>query len=171
MEGKIEFTEYVLYVQLAEIEPAIWRRVVVPGGVTLRQLHHIFQVTMGWSHAHIHEFTVSRGQERSIGYGPPFEGKENDITLDDRLISLAQIAPKKGTRFVYTYDLGDNWIHSVTVESKKTVTAESSSLYARCIGGQRAAPPEDVGGEEAYQQFLRAWGDQLHQNIEGCASG
>jgi len=39
--------EYTLSIRLAEIEPAIWRRIVAPGQLTLHQLHHILQVTMG----------------------------------------------------------------------------------------------------------------------------
>jgi Plasmid pRiA4b ORF-3-like protein len=47
--------EYKLYIRLAEIEPAIWRRIAVPGNLTLHQLHHILQVTMGWTHSHLHQ--------------------------------------------------------------------------------------------------------------------
>jgi Plasmid pRiA4b ORF-3-like protein len=43
--------EYTLYIRLAEIEPAIWRRIVVPGQLTLHQLHQVLQVTMGWTHS------------------------------------------------------------------------------------------------------------------------
>jgi hypothetical protein len=62
--------EYTLYIQLAEIEPAIWRRIVVSGSLTLHQLHHILQVTMGWTHSHLYQFIVS-GTHESTYYGEP----------------------------------------------------------------------------------------------------
>jgi hypothetical protein len=39
--------EYTLYIRLAEIETAIWRQIVVPGQLTLYQLHQVLQVTIG----------------------------------------------------------------------------------------------------------------------------
>jgi hypothetical protein len=45
-----------IHVALDDIEPAIWRRLVVPLHVTLVQLHHILQAAVGWTDAHLHEF-------------------------------------------------------------------------------------------------------------------
>src|ERR1700676_4942371 len=74
--------EYKLYVCLAEIEPAIWRRIVVPGQMTLHQLHHILQVTMGWTHAHLHQFIVP-GTNESTYYGEP-SPEDDYFHKDDR---------------------------------------------------------------------------------------
>ena len=38
--------EYTLDIRLAETEPPIWRRIVVPANLTLHQLHQVLQVTM-----------------------------------------------------------------------------------------------------------------------------
>src|SRR5439155_11987993 len=85
--------EYTLYIRLAEIEPAIWRRIVVPGQLTLHQLHHILQVTMGWTHSHLHQFIVP-GTTESTYYGEP-SPEDEYFHKDDRLVRLAHIAPKK----------------------------------------------------------------------------
>ena len=37
-----------LKVRLLGISPMIWRRVLVPASVTLRELHGTLQVSMGW---------------------------------------------------------------------------------------------------------------------------
>jgi hypothetical protein len=150
---------HTLHVQLADIEPPIWRRVVVPGDITLRQLHHVLQIVMGWTHSHLYEFEVTGKNGKVVRYGEMDE-EEDDTLLDDRQISLAQVASKKDARFLYTYDLGDNWTHYVKVESKLAVVPENPCPW--CLGGQRAAPPEDVGGEQGYKEFLLAWEDQLH---------
>ena len=45
-------------VALDEVEPAIWRRLVVPLQTTLAQLHHILQAAMGWTDSHLHQFEI-----------------------------------------------------------------------------------------------------------------
>jgi len=97
--------EYTLSIRLAEIEPAIWRRIVAPGQLTLHQLHHILQVTMGWTHSHLHQFIVP-GANESTYYGEP-SPEDDYFHKDDRLVRLAHIAPKKGATFLYEYDFGD----------------------------------------------------------------
>ena len=62
--------EYTLSICLAEIEPPIWRRMVVPANLTLHQLHQVLQVTMGWTHSHLHQFIVP-GTQESIYDGEP----------------------------------------------------------------------------------------------------
>ena len=49
---------YVLRVTLADIEPEIWRRFVVPSDITLDRLHDVIQIVMGWTDSHLHEFTI-----------------------------------------------------------------------------------------------------------------
>ena len=90
--------EYTLYIRLAEIEPAIWRRIVVPGQLTLHQLHQVLQVTMGWTHSHLHQFIVP-GTNESTYYGEP-SPEDDYFHKDDRLVRLADIAPKKGATFL-----------------------------------------------------------------------
>ena len=49
---------YKLKLELLEVEPSIWRRLLVRGGLTLAQLHEIIQAAMGWTNSHLHEFVV-----------------------------------------------------------------------------------------------------------------
>ena len=41
-------------VALREVEPLVWRRLLVPGGVRLDKLHRIFQTALGWHEDHDH---------------------------------------------------------------------------------------------------------------------
>ncbi len=43
-------------IHLVGISPHISRRVLVRGDTTLAELHHIFQVAMGWENGHLHRF-------------------------------------------------------------------------------------------------------------------
>lgn len=48
-----------LRIELAGVQPAIWRRVVVPESITLGRLHHVIQCVIGWSGGHLHEFEIA----------------------------------------------------------------------------------------------------------------
>jgi hypothetical protein len=58
---------YQLHIELRDLKPAIWRRVLVPQSVTLAKLHQVIQIAMGWTNSpmgwtnsHLHEFTIGR---------------------------------------------------------------------------------------------------------------
>ena len=60
---------YQLKIHLVGISPHICRRVLVRGDTTLAELHHVFQVAMGWENWHLHSFHLW-GKE----YGIPYVG-------------------------------------------------------------------------------------------------
>ena len=41
--------------------------------------------------------------------------------------------------------------------------AEKGSRYPLCLEGQRACPPEDIGGPYGYQDYLEAMADPKHE--------
>ena len=47
---------YQLRVTLQDIEPAIFRTVVVPSSFSLRQFHEVLQGAFGWQNYHLHAF-------------------------------------------------------------------------------------------------------------------
>jgi hypothetical protein len=42
----------------------------------------------------------------------------------------------------------------VDLRLEKTVAAEKGTIYPKCVAGERAGPPEDCGGIEAYKDML-----------------
>jgi hypothetical protein len=56
--------------------------------------------------------------------------------------------------FAYQYDFGDSWMHKITVEKIEPFAYKMGC--ANIIDGQRACPPEDVGGPPGYDEFLNA---------------
>jgi len=63
--------------------------------------------------------------------------------------------------FEYTYDLGDDWRHTVTVE--KVLRPDETNVQPVCLGGQNACPPEDVGSSSGYMDFVQAMRDPTHE--------
>ena len=45
-------------IELRDIKPKIWRRVVVPVTTTLEMLHQLIQVAFGWWNYHMWEFRI-----------------------------------------------------------------------------------------------------------------
>jgi hypothetical protein len=143
-------TVYQLRVDLDGSKPPIWRRILVSADITLGDLHDIIQVIMGWDDYHMHQFIVGE-----MYYSDP--SMELDDVEDERSIRLRDIAPKEGSKFVYEYDFGDSWLHSIRVE--KILPVEPGVKYPVCVTGKRACPPDDCGGIWGYQGLLEALKD------------
>ena len=82
---------------------------------------------------------------------------------DSTTTRLSEILPKSGERFRfdYEYDFGDGWKHNVLFEG--CLRAEKGGRYPLCVEGERACPPEDVGGTSGYYQYLEAMADPKHE--------
>lgn len=85
---------YQLRVSLDEIEPEIWRRVVVPSDITLDRLHDVIQICMGWNDSHLHRFMID-GQEYTDYFDELDEGHEEF----EALYALGDLVKTKGTEF------------------------------------------------------------------------
>jgi hypothetical protein len=146
---------YQIKVTLKYIHPPIWRRIQVPGNLTLSQLHAVLQIAMGWTNSHLHGFRIGEHfyTEPSLDYA-------DLAVVDERQVRLEQVALEVGARFIYDYDFGDSWEHALVVE--QMLTPDSSVAYPRCIAGKRACPPEDVGGVPGYMEFLAAIHNPRH---------
>src|SRR5437016_612339 len=52
--GKVRGFQVRLDLRYAK--PPVWRRLVLPGDLTLSELHSVIQGAMGWSDSHLHRF-------------------------------------------------------------------------------------------------------------------
>jgi len=148
---------YQLLIELDEIEPRVWRRLWVPDTLTMAKLDRVIQTAMGWTNSHLHEFEVD-GKRYGI---PDDEGVLETPTLDDRRHKVGAVLGEGISAFSYTYDFGDNWRCTVTVENR-LLPDDSFNTWPVCITGQNACPPEDVGGVGGYTEFLEAIADPSH---------
>lgn len=141
---------YRLHIELLDIEPPIWREVIVPASIKLPALHDLLQIAMGWEDTHLHEFAFG-----SVRYGSDARS-EHGVALVDAL------GAKRS--FEYIYDFGDGWQHAIKVT--KVDKPDPGWHLPFLVDGKRACPPEDIGGPWGYLRYLDAIGDPSHEEHE-----
>ena len=156
-------TLFQFKITLLGSEPAIWRRIQIED-CTLDKLHEHIQTAMGWTNSHLHQFEIN-----SERYGDPElidDGFDDFECVDSTTTMVSEIVPKSGRRFAfkYEYDFGDGWEHEVLFEG--CPSPEKGKKYPICLEGERACPPEDIGGVWSYAEFLEAITDPQHEEHE-----
>jgi Plasmid pRiA4b ORF-3-like protein len=149
---------YQFRVVLQGISPLIWRRLLIPSDMSLATLHATLQIVFAWSDVHLHHFRI-HGKEYGCARvgGPSFED-------DPRQVPLGQLRLHQGERFTYVYNFIDHWVCDLRLEAVRPL--DSSGHHPVCLGGKRAAPPEDCGGAWAYLQMV----DRHHVPLEAMAT-
>lgn len=156
-------TLHRLHLRLDHVEPKVERELIVPSSLRLDRLHQVLQAAMGWEDDHLHEYIV--GTQRSgTRYGPMQDDPLGfgEPALDETAHTLAQIAPRKGDRFVYWYDFGDDWMHTVRVKAVLDRSPVAAPLH--CLKAAGACPPEDCGGPLGYARLVEALADPRHED-------
>lgn len=145
-----------LRVALKDSDPPIWRQVEVPTSITLKVLHDIVQVTMGWLEYHLWEFRID-----GTIYGLPVDEDWGTAPRKsaDR-IRLRDVITPGTTNIDYIYDFGDYWEHVLTVSDIRA--GDPAVGYPRFIDGARDCPPEDCGGIPGFYEMLKARADSTH---------
>jgi hypothetical protein len=143
-----------------EIQPIIWRRLEVDGRISLCKLHHLIQAAFGWNDSHLHQFEI-RGKTYAI---PSEEDALYErVVEDERKAKLNRLVTEEDV-LTYSYDLGDNWQHVITVENIDYDLDHDPQGGAFITDGARACPPEDVGGPDGYHHFLEVILTQPHSD-------
>ena len=158
-ETRVAPTVYELHVELEEMQPAIWRRILVPGSIRLSKLHGLLQRAMGLTDSHLHSFEIGEKV-----YSSAHADLDELEMLDEKKYTLEKSLGESVREFIYEYDFGDSWRHRIKVQPIAEPKTEWS--YPLCIAGERAAPPDDVGGAAGYFEFLAAIKDPMHNEHE-----
>jgi hypothetical protein len=135
---------YQLKITIDGITPPIWRTIQVPETYSLNRLHHIIQISLGWTNSHIYCF----GNDNVHITDPLLWA--GGTTMWDKKVKIKDVLQKEGDSLSYEYDFGDSWKHTIVLE--KIEDGGSNSI--RCLDGAKDAPPEDYGGIRGYQELL-----------------
>jgi len=144
---------YVIKVTLLGTRPPVWRRILVPREITLRNLHRTLQTVMGWTNTHLHQFVLPG--TRNFGLGRGFGGKVGN----ENKTTLGTLLEFPGAKLLYECDFGDCWRHELVLER---VLTGDESFRQMCVAGERQCPPEDSGGPQRYAELLKAFAQEAH---------
>lgn len=153
---------YQLKIAIKDSHPPIWRRVVVPAGMSFSQLIKVFQISMGWLGGHLSMFEfrtlgiqIEEDPEEDFGWGD-YEVLDASETLIDQFFD-------EKCRFNYIYDFGDDWIHHVTVEK---ILTDYLLDYPVVVKYKGDIPYEDCGGIYGYYHLLEVLDNPEHPEYE-----
>lgn len=135
---------YVLKIELDHTRPNVWRRFTVSSATNMGELHNLIQVIMGWENDHLYDFNTPIGHidEDPSGFN------ESLIAWE---VPLAHVLTKAGQSMQYTYDFGDSWEHTITLEKINKTNCKQPVVTA----GKGTCPPEDCGGTWGYENLLK----------------
>jgi hypothetical protein len=145
---------YQIKISLQGVKPPIWRRVEVPEDIPLEIFHQVIQIAMGWDDYHLHLFK----KDNKIYILPDDEEGLHEEENNEEEFKLNDILKTEGDIAEYHYDFGDSWLHEILLEA----ILDDSPGDPVCVAGERACPPEDLGGPAGYADFLEAMKDPKH---------
>lgn len=158
-------------ITLAEINPAIWRRLVVPRSWSLDQLHLGIQAAFNWWNYHLHEFRIG-----GLRYGD-VEMVEYDFDDDARLFDERDLFRRATDRhLVWSRNgclpvfLGGSWPPRALSHAEDLMTRHEETLrrlYAKayrrfgvlCLWSKRPVDNPVPGNARTIAASLRVEGD------------
>lgn len=137
---------FTLRLHVIGTTPQVWRRLVVRESMWLSRLHDSIQIIFDWFDYQTHAFHLD-----DLRFGNPLK-REGMTIEDDRDVTLADLDLEHRERFTYGYHFGEGW--QVEVKVEKIGVSQKGVSYPNCSAGERAGPPEDCGGMEAFHDML-----------------
>lgn len=149
-----------LRVSLQRTRPEVWRRIEVPGSLTLDRLRVVLDVAMGWTGLDGHRFTLGSPREPGHQEIVPADVVAADVALERQSLARAGCDPDEWAlgsqevlveeelrvrdvlpheRAALHYQYGLSWVHRVRVER---VEGPGSLSRPRVLAGRRAVPPQ-----------------------------
>lgn len=162
MPSQSKSSPIALRIELLDIEPMIWRRIFVSNVWTFATLHNYLQWVMGWQDSHPHEFRIADHCIAPDWWIAEISGDHRFKTYEDEKRSpIAGVVRELGIggELTYHYDMGDDWVHRIVIESPPPRWIDLELRSPQCLAGENACPPEDVGGPDGYQHFLECLAD------------
>ena len=144
--------------ELRDVEPPVWRQLLVPGSVRLDKLHRMFQAAMGWENRHLHYFAID-----DAWYGMQFD-EYPDEELDETTVTVMrrQWVPPSGSPTSTTSATPGN-----TTSVSSGARGYPSVSSSRCAWMARVrAHPKTAAERPATRISLRALADPTHDEYE-----
>ncbi|MFR2649644.1 MAG: plasmid pRiA4b ORF-3 family protein, partial [Blautia coccoides] len=161
---------YQMKIAIKNSHPPIWRRFIVPAGLSFSQLSIVLNGVMGWCGYHLFKFefyhlrlNIKEKYEDFIGLGEEEQLEASETIIDPFM--------EQEDWFSYIYDFGDYWEHRVTIEK---VIEDYGPSYPVVLKYKGETPFEDCGGIYRYydlQEILKDPSHPEHENMKAWTEG
>lgn len=143
------------------------RRLVIPMGITFKELHKIIQIAFDWRNSHLYDFNLFDESGHCVlniisEHEEVFEPRQDCPMVWDKDIWIDEYV-KAQMKILYTYDYGDDWRHEITVLG---IVPDYDKNYPTCILAEGNRPPEDVGGISGFERYQEIMNDPDHPEHE-----
>lgn len=165
---RAEVATYRIRVDLDHAKPPIWRRLELRSDLTLDEVHDVLQTAYGWFDCHLHRFALggSVWDLDSEAFLCPYDAEEGGTGegVPASSVRLDETLAEPGDTLRYVYDYGDSW--ELTLRLERVLPREEGAPAAVCVGGRRAAPPEDSGGWVDAESLGQVLDDPAYFDVE-----
>jgi len=145
-----------LDIELSLIENNAKRKIRVGANITFERLHKVIQAAYNWHESHLYQFLLFKngdeGEHPSVEIVTNKEEASNPKTA--KLVHRAKLCDylNQYKHILYIYDFGDEWTHYIDVVGS---LGDFDGDLPVLLGGENDAPPEDCGGAEGFEDFLK----------------
>lgn len=140
---------YQLKITIKGSKPPIWRRVLVPEGITFGKLHQMIQTAFCWSDEYLYQFEFRSEGVRVVPGEENRSQKFQYLLSDETIDSLVSVTNK----FTYTYGLPMDWELILQVED---VLADYKEGWGQVIKFKGDVVPESCGNINSYYELLES---------------
>lgn len=115
------------------------REIILSSDDTLEDLHYWIQEAFEFDNDHLYAFCIGKGMFRKIYCASEEFAQDNELSAQDTY--LAELPLRKGFRFEYLFDFGDNWWFDLKVKECADEEPTETGIVKR-----RGEAPEQYGG-------------------------
>lgn len=146
--------KYQLKIMIKNSKPPIWRRCVIPAGISFSKLGEILDLVMGWQGKKSNEFEFYYRKQYFSDYER--DGRKGEVSSASETVIDSYMEQEEW--FTYTYRLEESIQHRVTIED--VLEDDQEGAYVMKYKGNC---PAEGGAEQEYD--LEAVNDALKNNF------
>lgn len=149
---------YQFYTELNDYEPKIWRRIQVPGHITVARLGYIVMTLYEMEASHL--FCIQkefRPYHEPVTYEVPNEYGDGEEAKDATTEKMHSLIYRVGDQLTMLYDYGDGWEVTLTFEKVFEDKELPGRELPRVLEGEGYGIIEDCGGVGGLEEIAKAY--------------
>jgi hypothetical protein len=142
---------FQLKIVVADTEPPIWRRILIPENYSLGSMHLVVQSAIGFDNCHQHEFSYG-----NQSYGSDAPDTPEFLRYEEPVL-ISEVFSNPDYVLKYRYDFTDNWEHEIHLEH--VFETNPDFYHPVCTDAAGVGPLEDMEGPQQYNQMIKAYSE------------